>query len=614
MSNLLNFKFGTYANFKSKYDGENKQYNPGTVYVTSDEQAMYIDLNENGTDKRIRIGDIIVYQDVSKALPPYHKNAFYYFWETNTLARYQHDETQQKDAWKVINSTAAIESVVESLSNELSNMGLRVDNLETFKNNVDQTITDYGTRIGTLETDIDTKVNNSDFETYKTTTSEAMTQAHNSLTQAASNAQAAAEGAQTTANQALALAQQNESNKATVSALDEVAKSVDNLKGTKGDAATAVTVYGAKAAAAAAHKAADDAKTAADNAQAAAEDAKTEANKKLNLTGGTMTGSITMSTGTKITLTDEPSEETDAVNKKYVDGVKSTLIGQAVNGEASIKGALKTAQDAQAAANDAKTAADNAQAAAENAKDTSLALAGGTMTGSIIMSTGTKITLTDGPDVDTDATNKKYVDDTIAASIKANDAMTFKGTLGSNGTIATLPTDATVYSAEDNNLLKDVKPQNGDTFKVIASGTYADIPAKIGDLFINTGADDETPVWVHITSGYEDTYLQTITVQSEDVYTKASGNAIEAGVVYYTFNSGTNQYDVVNSPNNEQISTYYVKNITKKLCLNNGLEENITNSVSSIEFKGHEESNIVFDLSTNAGVNVVTASMVWGEF
>lgn len=40
---------------------------------------------------------------------------------------------------------------------------------------------------------------------------------------------------------------------------------------------------------------------------------------------------------------------------------------------------------------------------------------GDTMTGDLIMASGTVITLTDAPTVDTDATNKKYVDDAVAA-------------------------------------------------------------------------------------------------------------------------------------------------------------------------------------------------------
>jgi len=51
--------------------------------------------------------------------------------------------------------------------------------------------------------------------------------------------------------------------------------------------------------------------------------------------------------------------------------------------------------------------------------DTKLPLAGGTLTGDLIMSAGTMITVTDGPSNPTDAANKDYVDDAVAAIVVA---------------------------------------------------------------------------------------------------------------------------------------------------------------------------------------------------
>jgi hypothetical protein len=87
MANLLNFKFGEYSNLpKSKA--------AGTVYITTDEQAMYVDLpkkNEQGTEEltRLRIGDIRVFESASdkKFTPPYEVG-FYYFISDNALMRY----------------------------------------------------------------------------------------------------------------------------------------------------------------------------------------------------------------------------------------------------------------------------------------------------------------------------------------------------------------------------------------------------------------------------------------------------------------------------------------------------------------------------------------------
>ena len=79
---------------------------------------------------------------------------------------------------------------------------------------------------------------------------------------------------------------------------------VDALKGTSADAATAITVYGAIAKAAAAG-------TAASNAQ-------TTANNALPKAGGTMTGFITLHAA--------PTSNMHAATKKYVDDAKSSAV------------------------------------------------------------------------------------------------------------------------------------------------------------------------------------------------------------------------------------------------------------------------------------------------
>ena len=73
----------------------------------------------------------------------------------------------------------------------------------------------------------------------------------------------------------------------------------------------------------------------------------------------------------------------------------------------------------------------------------------------------------------------------FALSSEVSSAMVFKGTLGTNGTIASLPTasNSTV----------------GDTYKVITAGTYASTAAKVGDVF----TCNSDPAWVLIPSGDE---------------------------------------------------------------------------------------------------------------
>ena len=64
---------------------------------------------------------------------------------------------------------------------------------------------------------------------------------------------------------------------------------------------------------------------------------------------------------------------------------------------------------------------------------------------------------------------KTYVDSAITSGFSTNDAMVFKGTVGSGGTVAALPS-GTVSA--------------GWSYRVITSGTYAGVVSEIGDLII----------------------------------------------------------------------------------------------------------------------------------
>lgn len=102
------------------------------------------------------------------------------------------------------------------------------------------------------------------------------------------------------------------------------------------------------------------------------------------------------------------------------------------------------------------------------------------MTGALNMNSH-KITSVTDPTSDQDAATKKYVDDSIAG---LPEPMVFKGSLGTGGTISSLPT------ASSSN--------EGWVYKVITAGTYASQSAKVGDTFISDGS-----AWVLIPSGDE---------------------------------------------------------------------------------------------------------------
>lgn len=364
-----------------------------------------------------------------------------------------------------------------------------------------------------------------------------------------------------------------------------------------------------------------NAQSAAEAAQDAAEAANDNANTKLALKGGTMTGSIAMS-GNKVTGLGAPSAEGDATNKKYVDDIKTSLNAgitaaqntatQGVTDAAAALAAANAAQDAADAAQDevdalegvvagvkstaekgvSDAAAANANAnsrvltetfnkfktdntnrinevegkanAAQDTASAALPKAGGTMTGKITM-TGDNAVITGlkAPTANSDAANKKYVDDEVAAAktyaeglVASNDAMTFKGVINASGD---LPSAANTS-------------KRGDTYKVGTKGTYAGSEAKVGDLFINTAADDAVPVWEHVSSGYEDDYLQKL------------------------------KYDAT----------------TGKLYLTDGVSENYIADakLGAFLFTGDTETNLKLSITPNAGQSefTVTASMEWGSF
>ena len=117
---MLNFKYGLHKNLPA-YDA-NKL---GTIYVTSDEHAMYVDLPKTAENPegRVRLSQIIsipTADDWAKLAPPYSTEAFYYIVDANALLKYVGTKTGEDGStehdWKQINSTKVIEEQITALA------------------------------------------------------------------------------------------------------------------------------------------------------------------------------------------------------------------------------------------------------------------------------------------------------------------------------------------------------------------------------------------------------------------------------------------------------------------------------------------------------------------
>ena len=98
--------------------------------------------------------------------------------------------------------------------------------------------------------------------------------------------------------------------------------------------------------------------------------------------------------------------------------------------------------------------------------------------------------------------------------------MVFKGSLGTGGTVTTLPTAAAANT--------------GYTYKVITAGTYASKAAKVGDTFISTGSD-----WELIPSGDEPSGTVTSVGLSAPTGFSVSGSPVtNSGTLTLSFASG----------------------------------------------------------------------------
>lgn len=111
---------------------------------------------------------------------------------------------------------------------------------------------------------------------------------------------------------------------------------------------------------------------------------------------------------------------------------------------------------------------------------------------------------------------KEKLDD-LEDDLAGIDALRYKGTVGTNGTVTTLPTASI---------------QIGDTYKVASAGTYGSIKCEVGDLLIATGTEgadgyitSASLVWTHIAQGSDTDTTYTLTGAGNKITLKGSTNS-----------------------------------------------------------------------------------------
>lgn len=540
MADIL-FKQGSHAGFKAL-----QAYEAGALYFTTDEGGLYLGLS-NSEVKRIQ-GSVIFYKDTLNFKtevvdqPPYSQDVLYFIEKDNALIRYNGSKWIQLNV--LVSDFNTLSARVDNLSADVGVASAEGVNATGLYARIEALEELTGT--GSGENSLSSRLES--LEGWQTTATKTIGEntaaaaaakgvADDALAKAGVNAQAIA-AINNTENGILAQAK----------SYTDTAKS--NVIGASTDASTADTIYGAKKHAdnvAATVKSEllgtnDTTKDTIKYAQAVAEDAQNKAGlnaQAIEAINNSTTGILAQAKA----YTDTAESDANTYTDEQIAAAKEALAGEK-NSDKTLVGAYEAAAAAQAAADSkttmaaveakgyatvtqaqgyANTAESNAKTHAnEQVAAAKLALAGEadstkTLVGAYAAADAaqraadSKTTMAEveaknyatkteaqGYANTAESNAKAYADSLVAA----NDAMTFKGIL--NVSVET----------ETDSVLKDLPgtAKRGDTYKVAAAGTYAGIAAKVGDLFINTADDDEIAVWEHISSGYEDDYIQYLSV------------------------------------------------------------------------------------------------------
>ena len=121
---MLKFKKGLWSKLP-------ETMSEGTIYVTTDEKAMYVDISDS---KRIRLGDIVRLANMSELTPPYSTQPFYYIEADNALLKYVEvknaEGTVTGHAWKQVNGTQELQADIAKNASDITALDERLTDLD----------------------------------------------------------------------------------------------------------------------------------------------------------------------------------------------------------------------------------------------------------------------------------------------------------------------------------------------------------------------------------------------------------------------------------------------------------------------------------------------------
>lgn len=120
----------------------------GTIYVTTDEKAMYVDISGS---ERIRLGDIIRVNTFNELQPPFSNEAFYYVEASNALLKrvaVTGENSEVTYEWKQINSTQELTNRLIVVENQVATNKSDISTLKTDVSTLKTDVSDLKTTVG----------------------------------------------------------------------------------------------------------------------------------------------------------------------------------------------------------------------------------------------------------------------------------------------------------------------------------------------------------------------------------------------------------------------------------------------------------------------------------